>query len=160
MFIPEHMLPERGLRMPVAIYFAAGALFLAVVLVLLLKRLQSGVMEEILREYPAHTHVIISPMANMFGLKSKGVKQIRGNGVLVLTSSFLYFRMLVPAKKFLIPVSSITGVETPKSFAGKTKGVKLLKVDFRNDDGKTESAAWLVDRLEEWVSSLHELIGS
>ncbi len=146
--------------MPVAIYFIAGALILVIALVLFLKRLQTGALEEVLREYPAHTHVIISPMANMFGLKSPGVKQIRGNGVLVLTSSELYFRMLIPAKKILIPVSSITGVETPKSFAGKTKGVKLLKVDFRTTDGKTESAAWLVDRLEEWVSELHRLTGS
>ena len=146
--------------MPVVIYFIVGALFLVVVLVLLLKRLQTGAMEEVLREYPSHAHVIISPMANMFGLNSKGVKQIRGNGVLVLTSSLLYFRMLIPAKKLLISVSSITGVETPESFAGKTKGVKLLKIDFRKADGKTESAAWLVDRLEEWVSELNKLIGS
>ncbi|MCD4848952.1 MAG: hypothetical protein K8R76_12265 [Candidatus Aegiribacteria sp.] len=144
--------------MPVAVYFIAGALFLVAVLVHFLKRLQTGAMKEVLREYPSHTHVIISPMANMFGLKSKGVKQIRGNGVLVLTSSLLYFRMLIPAKKLIIPVSSITGVETPKSFAGKTKGVKLLKVDFRTADGKAESAAWLVDRLEDWVSSLNKLI--
>jgi len=146
--------------MPVAVYFIAGALFLVAVLVLFLKRLQTGAMEEVLREYPLHTHVIVSPMANMFGLKSRGVKQIRGNGVLVLTSSLLYFRMILPAKKILIPVSSITGVETPKSFAGKSKGVRLLKVDFRATNGKSESAAWLVDRLEEWVSGLHKLIGS
>lgn len=146
--------------MPVFIYFIVGALFLVVTLVSLLKRLQTGAMKEVLREYPSHTHVMISPMANMFGLKSKGVKQIRGNGILVLTSSEIYFRMLIPAKKLLIPVSSITGVETPISFAGKTKGVKLMKVDFRTADGKTESAAWLVDRLEEWVSGLHKLIGS
>lgn len=146
--------------MPVAVYFIAGALFLVAVLVHFLKRLQSGALKEVFREYPSHTHVIISPMANMFGLKSKGVKQIRGNGVLVLTSSSLYFRMLIPAKKLLIPVSSITGVETPKSFAGKTKGVKLLKIDFRTADGKIESAAWLVGRLEEWVTELHKLIGS
>ena len=137
-----------------------GALFLVAALVLFLKRLQTGAMEEVLREYPAHTHVIISPMANMFGMKPPGVKQIRGNGVLVLTSSLLYFRMLIPAKKLLIPVSSITGVETPKSFAGKTKGAELLKIDFRKSDGRTESAAWLVDRLEEWVSELHKLIVS
>lgn len=146
--------------MPVFIYFIVGALFLVVTLVLLLKRLQSRALEEVLREYPAYTHVIISPMANMFGLKPPGIKQIRGNGVLVLTSSLLCFRMLIPAKKLIIPVSSITGVETPKSFAGKTKGVKLLKIDFRTADGKTESAAWLVDRLEEWISGLHKLIGS
>ncbi len=146
--------------MPVAVCFMVGALFIVAGLVHFLKRLQTGAMKEVLREYPPHAHVIISPMANMFGLKPPGVKQIRGNGVLVLTSSLLYFRMLIPAKKLLIPVSSITGVETPKSFAGKTKGVKLLKVDFRKADGKTESAAWLVDRLEEWVAELHKLIDS
>jgi len=140
--------------MPIAIYFIVGSLLLAAVLLLLIKKLLRTAMAEVYSEYPEHNRILTSPMANLFGIKSRGMKQIRGNGILLLTSSQLYFRMLLPKKELLVPLGSITSVETPKSFLGKTKGMKLLKIDFRNDAGGTDSAAWLVRDLEKWVETI------
>jgi hypothetical protein len=64
--------------------------------------------------------------------------------------------MLLPRKEILVPLRNIVSVETPGSFLGKTKGRKLLKIDFRNDTGGTDSAAWLVDHLERWVEAIRE----
>lgn len=67
---------------------------------------------------------------------------------------FVAGSLLLPGRELLVPLRSITSVETPKSFLGKTKGRKLLKVDFRNDVGGTDSAAWLVPDLEKWVEAI------
>lgn len=140
--------------MPVSNYFIVGALLLAAGLVFMLRNLLKTAKAEVYAEYPEHIRILTSPMANLFGIQSRGMKQIRGNGILILTASQLYFRMLLPRRELMIPLSSITAVETPKSFLGKTKGRKLLKIDFRNDIGGTDSAAWLVPDLEKWVETI------
>ena len=140
--------------MTIAIYFVAGSLLLAAGLVFLVRKFLRNAMAEVNAQYPEHIRILTSPMANLFGIQSGGMKQIRGNGILLLTSSGLYFRMLLPGRELLVPLRSITSVETPKSFLGKTKGRKLLKVDFRNDVGGTDSAAWLVPDLEKWVEAI------
>lgn len=146
--------------MHTAVYFIAGALLLVTGMILLLRKLQKNAIDELSVSYPEHTRILTSPMANLFGLESAGMKQVRGNGILLLTSSQLYFRMLLPKKEVLIPLRNIVSVETPKSYLGKTKGMKLLKVNFRNDTGASDSAAWLVDHLEEWVETLRQSTGS
>ena len=140
--------------MPVSNYFIMGSLLLAVGLVFMLRKLLQTARAEVYAEYPEHVRILTSPMANLFGVQSGGMKQIRGNGILLLTASQIYFRMLLPRRELLVPLRSVTSVETPKSFLGKTKGRKLLKVDFRNDTGGTDSAAWLVQDLEKWVETI------
>jgi len=140
--------------MPITIYFIAASLILAAGLVFLLRGLLKAAMAEVNARYPEHVRLLTSPMANLFGIQSGGMKQIRGNGILLLTSSQLYFRMLLPRRELLVPLGSITSVETPKSYLGKTRGRKLLEIDFRNDIGGTDSAAWLVPDLEKWVETI------
>ena len=145
--------------MPVSNYFIMGSLLLAAGLVFMLRKLLQTARAEVYAEYPAHVRILTSPMANLFGVQSGGMKQIRGNGILLLTASQIYFRMLLPRRELLVPLRSVTSVETPKSFLGKTKGRKLLKVDFRNDTGGTDSAAWLVQDLEKWVETIRRSAG-
>ncbi|MEN8209003.1 MAG: hypothetical protein ABFR50_07105 [Candidatus Fermentibacteria bacterium] len=140
--------------MSIAPYFVAGSILLVAGIVFLLRKLLKTAKGEVYAEYPEHVRILTSPMANLFGIQSGGMKQIRGNGILLITSSQLYFRMLLPRKELLIPLGSITSVETPVSFLGKTRGRKLLKVDYRNDAGGTDSAAWLVPDLEKWVQTI------
>jgi len=140
--------------MPVAIYFIAGSVLLVVGVIYLIRKLLSKAMADVNAEYPEHTRILTCPMANLFGVKSSGMKQIRGNGILLLTASEIYFRMLLPAREFRVPLGSIKSVETPVSFLGKTKGIKLLKIDFINDTGEADSAAWLVSDLEKWVETI------
>ncbi|WP_371805864.1 hypothetical protein [Candidatus Lokiarchaeum ossiferum] len=93
---------------------------------------------------------------NFFGLESKGRKQIRGNGVLVLTTQELCFQMYLPTREWRIPLSSITSIETPKSHLGKTKFRPLLMVKFINNEGLPDSIAWWILELDKWVKDIQQ----
>ena len=100
----------------------------------------------------------ISENANYFGLESKGVKQIRGNGVLILTKEMLYFEMWVKPKTIVkIPINSIEKIESVKSHLRKSRFQKLLKVIFMDEQGNPDSVAWLVRDLEEWIRFLENM---
>ena len=117
------------------------------------KRLDTVVREDLSRE----TILMKSYYANFFGQESRGFSQIRGNGILVLTENFLYFQMLVPRKKLIIPVSSMTGTQIVRTFLAKTKFRPLLKVSFHTDEGN-DSAAWLLKDPHSWKERLDEMI--
>lgn len=114
---------------------------------------------EVYSRYPEHARLLTAPMANFFGLRSSGMKQIRGNGILLLTGSEIFFRMLLPSREFRIPLDSVTSLKTPGSFLGKSKGRKLLQVDFTSFDGKEDSAAWLVRDPDRWVKMVRKTAG-
>ena len=103
--------------------------------------------------------IILGPAsANTFGQESLRVRQLRGNGLLLLTETELYFGMFLPRKDFRIPINLITKIEIAKSHLGKTKFRDLLKVYFTNNTGKEDSIAWLVKDLESWIKTLKSVI--
>jgi hypothetical protein len=93
---------------------------------------------------------------SFFGQASAGVMQVRGNGVLVLTKNELYFKMWVTSKELRIPLRSITGMETPTWFLGKSRFTPLLQVNFQNDMGQSDSAAWQVRDLAAWKQRIEQ----
>jgi hypothetical protein len=95
-------------------------------------------------------------MANSFGLQSKGVFQVRGNGALVLTRGGLHFFMLLRAEDLRIPLDAILETSLVRSHLGKTVGRKLLKVRFIKD-GAEDAVAWYVRDPAAWESKLREL---
>lgn len=96
--------------------------------------------------------------ANFFGQESLKLKQVRGNGVLILTPRELYFEMWWPKRVYRISVDSILDIEVTKWHLKKTKGRDLLKVIFTNPLGETDSSAWLVRDLDLWTSEIYNLI--
>jgi hypothetical protein len=108
--------------------------------------------EEIVAKFQESEIIKVSESVNYFGLESKGVMQIRGNGVLILTNKKLFFEMWVKPKTIVeIPLNSIQKIEAVKSHLGKTKFRKLLKISFINDQQNLDSVAWLVRDLEGWM---------
>jgi hypothetical protein len=106
-----------------------------------------------------NSEIILGPSsANSFGQESLGVKQVRGNGLLILTEHELFFGMYVPRKDWHIPLKTITIIEIVRSHLYKTKSRDLLKVVFTNKFGKIDSIAWLVGNLEIWIKTLNRLI--
>jgi len=96
--------------------------------------------------------------ANFFGQESLGVRQVRGNGVLLLTNDELIFEYWVPKRILRIPISKIHGLEQTKWHLKKTKGVNLLKVRFTNKENEEDSGAWWVTDIEDWNKFLESLI--
>ena len=125
-----------------------------------LKNLQAKRAQEVLDKYKDKKIIAVSSNANYFGRESKDITQIRGNGVLILMQEELCFEMWAPKKELRIPVSSFSGVETTQSHLGRSKFTPLLKVVFKNDEGQSDSAAWLVNNLDNWKQSIEKLIGS
>lgn len=69
--------------------------------------------------------VRIDSGALFFGRESSGAAQMRGNGTLIFTPAELVFEQWVVDREFRIPYGRIESLETPRSFLGKTQGVKL-----------------------------------
>ncbi len=115
---------------------------------------------EIEEQFARKDVLLTSRGANFFGQESKGLGQVRGNGVLILTTNELYFGMWTPKKELKIPILAIKSIENPKSFLGKSVFRKLLKITFVNDLGDLDAAAWYVKDLDSWAHELARLMRS
>ena len=98
----------------------------------------------------------IDRAASFFGQESRGVTQMRGNGILILTDSDLIFEMWVPHREFRIPLRSILSIENPTSFLGKSRFTPLLKVVYTTEHGTTDAMAWQVPDLSGWMRLINE----
>jgi hypothetical protein len=95
---------------------------------------------------------------NFFGVLSSGIAQVRGNGLLALTSAGIHFCMLAPARTLFVPLGSIRGISHPRWFLKKSKGRVLLRIDFVNNEGEEDAAAWIVRDLRWWDEAIEALL--
>ena len=101
--------------------------------------------------------VKLSTNVNFFGELSKGGRQIRGNGALVLTSSILTFIRAVPFKVYTIPTKSITQVSMPTSFNGKSILSPVLCIHYHINN-KEDAIAWAIKDPQQWQEAIDNLI--
>ena len=111
---------------------------------------------QILSNFEENQISLISASPNFYGQYTLGRGQVRGNGVLILTKESLFFEMYFPRKKFNFPLKNIREVDTVKSFLGKTQFRQLLHISFINDNGKEDSAAWLIKDLDVWLNRIEQ----
>ncbi|MBD3413020.1 MAG: hypothetical protein GF421_01140 [Candidatus Aminicenantes bacterium] len=128
------------------------------ILIRFLKKAKSDIQKKIAQRYQGHHIVLKDNSANFFGKGSLKSKQVRGNGILILTEDEIYFSMFLPRKEIIVPLHSIQNIETPKSFLGKTKFKPLLKISFEACHGVQDSAAWLVRDVEKWKKEIQNRI--
>lgn len=131
----------------------AGVLVLLAVVRLVVASLARRTREEVRRRLAGRPIVRESLGANFFGLSSRGLGQVRGNGALVLTPDQICFLMFAPRREVTIPLRDVTRLSTPRSHLGKTVGMRLLKVDFTSPAGP-DAAAWAVRDLDGWVADV------
>lgn len=108
------------------------------------------------QHYPAGSAVKSDDMVNFFGLESKGVMQMRGNGGLVLTRDELCFLPLVGGATLRIPLRAIRAVSEVRSHLGKTVGRPLLRVEY-DGEGGPDAVAWFVNDVSAWQAKLESL---
>ena len=123
----------------------------------MVKKLFQKRINEIMDKFSNKDIIISLNSANFFGQQSRKSTQVRGNGVLILTTEELYFEMWRPKKVLQIPTSSILKVEITKSFLHKSVFRKLLKVVFQNENGEEDAAAWWVTSLDKWIQEIGKL---
>ena len=105
-----------------------------------------------------HKIFLTDKYANFFGQNSKGMGQNRGNGILIFTDKGIFFEMWFPKKSMHIPLASIIKADKVTTFLGKTKSKPLLKIQFYNDKGMMDSAAWLVKDPDKWVFRINKVV--
>jgi len=123
----------------------------------LVKKLFKTRISEILDKFKDKNIILSLNSANFFGQQSRKSTQVRGNGVLILTTEDLYFEMWRPKKILQIPINSILKIEITKSFLHKSVFRKLLKVVFTNQEGEEDAAAWWVTSLDKWIEELEKV---
>ena len=127
------------------------------VLLLVLKLVVRGVQQRLAREiqwkFSPDEMVAATTRANFVGQKSCGLKQIRGNGALVLTKEKLYFLMAVPRREYDIPIHQIKSVKLQKSFLGKMVLCPILCVEY-GDGEDTDVLGWIVPDWERWKQGI------
>ena len=136
----------------------AAAVLIFIRIFIYLKALKSRKSQKVRKRFAGQNILCFDAGANFFGVKTCGMGQVRGNGVLVLTENELFFEMWMPSKEVRIFLSTVKSVENVNIFLGKTKGWPLVRVNFTNESGKEDAAAWLVGNPKEWIESIQGLI--
>lgn len=133
-----------------------SVLFVVGVGVLLWKMntIRKGSREILAQRYNSEDILCHDNFADCFGMESFTGIKVRGNGVLVLSHSELYFLRLDKRTEICIPLKKITSCVTPSSFLGKSINQRLLKVEFQDEDGVSNAVAWHTKDLETFVTAL------
>ncbi len=137
-------------------YALPGLLALVAVLVTL-SLLKRRALEDLRRRLAGRTIVRIDRRANFFGVESKGQAQLRGNGVLVLTSGQLVFEMLLPRREMVMDLSRVRRLASVRSHLHKSVMRPLLRVEFDDGAGGTDAVAWYVRDVDEWITAIAAL---
>jgi hypothetical protein len=98
------------------------------------------------------------PLANGLGRRSRGLSQLRGNGLLILTPEQLIFHPLVGGEPYAISLDSILAVEGPKVHLGKTRFRPLLALRYRSSEEEVDEdlVAWDLRDREAWVEAIEK----
>jgi len=126
----------------------------------LVRRIRRGAAERIAHEIANPSEILLRETgANFFGLQSRGGRQVRGNGGLVLTHDQLRFFQLVPRREIAIPLERIEETSLVRSHCGKSVLWTLLRVTYRTGPAATksvDSAAWYVRNPAEWKQAIDQ----
>jgi hypothetical protein len=102
---------------------------------------------------------LIDKTALFVAQESDGYSHFRGNGYLVLTDDELYFERQLVSKVVQVPITSIKNVGETRSLGGQSPGKLMLRIDFKDSSGKSDSIALRVRELERWKSAIAGVIG-
>ena len=143
----------------IALFVIGGLATLFIILRSVMGAIRKKLEAHVEQKFDKREIVAASTGANFFGQQSKGGKQIRGNGALVLTKEFLYFFRAMPFKEFTLPIQSITEVTLPRSFAGKSIFSALLCIHYRAA-GQQDAMAWAIKDPKQWKRAIEALMTS
>ena len=130
-----------------------GAVLFVVLLYVILMQVrvkQVKQANQLLEEFKEENILAYTTSANYMGIESSGMEQIRGNGFLMLSSHFLLFERLSPAKRLLIPLRKIYRVDQVPSFLGRRNIKPVLRIAFTDDNGEQDKAGVLLRDPDKW----------
>ena len=137
-----------------------GLIVLFCLLRLILSTVRSNLQDQIRDRFPPEDILAATIRANFFGQQSKGGRQIRGNGALVLTRDTVYFLRAVPRKEYTIGMDAITAVSLPRSFNGKSILFYPLLCIHYTTCGGSDAMAFAVKKPDAWKAAIEKLVSA
>lgn len=114
--------------------------------------------KQLAKRYPHEQPLLFAYSTNCFGQESLGRFQVRGNGVLAITATELWFKAFLFGLDITIPMQMIQSTELVNSFLGKMiYKRKLLKVNFINNNGIQDSIAFLLKDPVYWQNRIEKI---
>ena len=98
--------------------------------------------------------IITSFGVNYYGLESEPGGPLRSSGALVLLKDGIYYRARFTKRELLIPGSSITYIGVTNVHKGKDLHQSVVVLQFLNQDGKDEKAAFRIPYPAQWVAAI------
>jgi len=139
-----------GITNPNWLVFAL--LFLAIIFYLAYMRQRET--KRITDKFDKSDIVITSFGVNYYGLESEPGGPLRSAGALVLLKHGIYYRARYAKRELLIPGSSITYIGVSNVHKGKDLHQSVVVLQFLNQDGKEEKAAFRIPYPAQWVAAI------
>jgi len=130
-----------------------------IVFFIYLKKKQDALEKAFQRRFAGKKIRFMDKYAFFVAQQSDGYSHFRGAGYLVLTDQELYFERQLGNKVVSIPKNSILQVGETRRLGGQCPGKRMLKVDFRTEEGKEDAIAWRVKELERWKDEISAFKG-
>ncbi len=135
----------------------AGWIFLSIVFfavlafLVIMRRIESSRIE---RKFNKDEVVITSYGVNYFGLSSEKGRIPRSSGILVLLKDAIYYRARFSKRELLIPGKSIRSLKIVETHKGKPLYQKSIAIDFINNDGTLDTAAFRIPFPAQWLGAI------
>ena len=138
----------------IALPIILGLIVLLTILSLIFRLVQKKMLHVVAQRFKTNEIVLLDLGANFFGLSSKGLKQVRGNGALVMTENQLWFHRAAPSWEISIPLEHIRAFDLRRTHLGKGIAFKsVLYVEFISEIGQ-DSIAWALREPQKWIDAL------
>jgi hypothetical protein len=139
-----------GLTNPNWLVFAL--IFLGIVFYLAYMRQRET--KRIVEKFDKSNIIITSFGVNYYGLESEPGGPLRSSGALVLLKDGIYYRARFANRELLIPGSAITYVGVTNFHKGKDLHQSVVVLQFLNQDGKEEKAAFRIPYPAQWIAAI------
>ena len=139
-----------GLTNPNWLLFAL--IFLGIIFYLAYSRQRET--KRILDKFEKKNIIITSFGVNYYGLESEPGAPLRSSGALVLLKDGIYYRARHANRELFIPGSSITYLGVSQSHKGKDLHQTVVVIQFLNQDGREEKAAFRIPYPAQRVAAI------
>ncbi len=95
---------------------------------------------------------------NFFGNATEPGKPRRSSGFLLLFSDALFYRSRVKKIELEIPATRIAGIYHDRVHKGVDLHQSLVKIDFLNEDGQKDTAAFKVPYPPQWMQAIENAL--
>ena len=95
---------------------------------------------------------------NFFGMTSEPGKPSRSSGFLLLFSDSLFYRSRIKKIELEIPGSRIARIYHDRVHKGVDLRQSLIKIDFLNDNGEKDTAAFKVPYPPQWMQAIENAL--